>query len=201
MNSPSASTKSTATSGEHVVDIARFLPAPKTRSCVVCRSRKVRCDKLNPCSNCRKANVTCIFPASNRPPKWARRLERISKEAGLDEQPVTSQDGNVQQVMQRLQSLEGLVKDLSGQLEQANSASPSALDGSSGVGSPDSSSHGHDQSQRTAAATSVSDIQEHTGRLIIQDRNRSRYLSSAFWSRVNDEVGAFGMMRLSCDFG
>lgn len=35
--------------------------APKVQlSCVMCRQRKVRCDKLSPCKNCERLGATCI---------------------------------------------------------------------------------------------------------------------------------------------
>lgn len=40
------------------------------RSCSRCNQRKVRCDKIYPCSACVKAEVQCSFPG----PKRARRI-------------------------------------------------------------------------------------------------------------------------------
>ncbi|KAH6976630.1 hypothetical protein EDB80DRAFT_739926 [Ilyonectria destructans] len=59
----------------------------KLRSCVVCRSRKVRCDKLSPYSNCRRANIPCVVPSNDRPPRWARRLERVANNAAVESSP------------------------------------------------------------------------------------------------------------------
>jgi hypothetical protein len=84
--------------------------------------------------------------------------------------------------MQRLQNLESLVKDLSGQLEVANAAAGSVAGGSSGVSSPKSSNHGRDTDHPRDS------LQKPFGRLVLQDANRSRYVGSGFWSRVDDEV-------------
>jgi hypothetical protein len=84
--------------------------------------------------------------------------------------------------MERLHNLESLVKDLSGQLEQANAAASSVAGGSSEVNSPKSSSQDRDIDHQSDA------IQKPFGRLVLQDANRSRYVSSGFWSRVTDEV-------------
>lgn len=145
-------------------------PKPKLRSCVICRSRKVRCDKLSPCSNCRRANIACIYPSADRPPRWARRLER----------PVTGD------VMDRLHHLERLVKDLTGQLEQAHAAakSPAASSNSPGSSNNDHEFAYHDNSQLRHTAG----IQKQFGRLVVQDSSKSRYVESGFWSWVNDEV-------------
>lgn len=79
----------------------------KPRSCVVCRRRKVRCDKTSPCSNCRRANIPCLVPSStaDRPPRWARRLELADND---DDKPA----------IERLAALEALVRDLKAQLAQ-----------------------------------------------------------------------------------
>ncbi|KAK3941018.1 fungal-specific transcription factor domain-containing protein [Diplogelasinospora grovesii] len=120
-NSPSASTGNTAGG----------IPYPvKPRSCVTCRARKVRCDKISPCSNCQRAGIACIFPATDRPPRWARRLTRPYPPAvGGDATPRRSRGqravdaqqpvpvGQVQ-VMDRLHKLENLVKELSSQIER-----------------------------------------------------------------------------------
>ncbi|KAI5863939.1 fungal-specific transcription factor domain-containing protein [Durotheca rogersii] len=167
----------------------------KLRSCVVCRSRKVRCDKQSPCSNCRRANIACVFPANDRPPKWARRLERVAHAAPAAQAPQPADPG-VEQVMQRLQNLEGLVKELSGQLEQANAAARSSPDRSTqGNNSPGSSTHERDADNQASPSsrTGATGLQKHFGRMVLQDGSRSRYISSGFWSRVSDELDGLKM--------
>ena len=162
----------------------------KLRSCVVCRTRKVRCDKLSPCSNCRRANIACVSPSTDRPPRWARRLERVANNAASNTEALQAPDPATAKVIERLRNLEGLVNDLSDQLKQANAASSSAAGGSSGVNSPESSSHDRDTDHQSDALSdkSASNVQKDFGRLVHQDANRSRYVSSGFWSRVKDEV-------------
>ncbi|KAJ9482739.1 hypothetical protein VN97_g10679 [Penicillium thymicola] len=155
----------------------------KLRSCVVCRSRKVRCDKRAPCSNCRRANIACVRPPTDRPPRWARHLDRLDSavsnlQASQEPEPLA------EDVMERLHNLESLVQGLRVQLEQAKSAANSA-GGSSGVGSPESSAHGR---QSNPSSINTTHVQNKFGRLVLHDSNRSRYVSSGFWSRVNDEL-------------
>jgi hypothetical protein len=38
-------------------------PLIQKNSCVICAQRKVRCDKLNPCSNCSKSQSECVYRA------------------------------------------------------------------------------------------------------------------------------------------
>jgi hypothetical protein len=92
--------------------------------------------------------------------------------------------------MDRLRSLENLVKELRGELEQAY-AGPSSVGGSSfGVNSSGSSTQGRDaeQPRDSSTATNSSSVQKQFGRMVLLDASRSRYVSSGFWSRVNDEV-------------
>lgn len=93
--------------------------------------------------------------------------------------------------MERLRNLESLVKELSGQLEQANAAAHSTGGDSSGLISPESSTHDRDAGHQmdTSSTANAAGVQRQFGRLVLQDANRSRYVSSGFWSRVNDEVG------------
>lgn len=166
-----------------------FVQGPKLQSCVICRRRKVRCDKQNPCSNCRKANIACTFPSIDRPPRWARRLERLTNNAAAANAPAPQgTDPGVSKVMDRLQSLESLVKDLKGQLQQAHAAA-TPNSGSSGLGSPGRSPHDRvrDAQRQPSMASDTSDEQKHFGRLV-EAGSRSRYVSSGFWSKVNDEV-------------
>ena len=165
--------------------------APKLRSCLVCRSRKVRCDRQSPCSKCRQANIACVFPSTDRPPKWARRLERLTNNVAASNAPAPQDDDpGLARAMDRLQKLERLVKELSGQLAQAHAAASSGGGGSSGANSPRSSTQDREaEHQRdTSSATNSSNVQKQFGRLVHQDASRSRYVSSGFWSLVNDEV-------------
>lgn len=169
-------------------------PARKVQSCVTCRSRKVRCDKQSPCSNCRRANIACVFASTDRPPRWARRLERLNNNTAastaLAPQGV---DSGVGKVMDRLRNLESLVRELSGQLEQAHAAASSAGGGSSGPDSPASSTitqeRDAEHQRGTSAATDSNGVEKQFGRLVLQNAGGSRYVSSGFWSCINDEVG------------
>lgn len=190
---------------------------PKLRSCVVCRSRKVRCDKQSPCSNCRRAGIACVVPSNDRPPRWARRLERVANSAAAtataladgqslpilrQQQQASRQMPNAAaagQVMDRLQSLEGLVKELSGQLEQANAAvaaAQSSTGGSSAGNSPGVSAPERDTDHAMSSSTGAKDtgLQKHFGRMVLQDSSRSHYIGTAFWSRISDEVRTPGVL-------
>ncbi|KAI1366238.1 fungal-specific transcription factor domain-containing protein [Xylaria arbuscula] len=95
------------------------------RSCVTCRRRKVRCDKHMPCGNCRKAQIQCVFPAPGRAPRRPRAKDPNAPPKQTSEREM--------ELMKRLRKLEGIVEDLSGQIEfetykhgASNSESPEA---------------------------------------------------------------------------
>lgn len=94
-------------------------------------------------------------------------------------------DPNAESVMERLRSLEGLVKDLSGKLEKANAAVAAA-----GVSPGSSSASAFERDSTSPGSSTVSDVQRQMGRLVV-GQGESRYVSSDFWTRINDEVSCF----------
>jgi Fungal Zn(2)-Cys(6) binuclear cluster domain len=183
-----------ATAESPRADVASSSPSEKSatlaklRSCVVCRTRRVRCDRGSPCSNCRRGNIACVYPSAVRPPRWARRLERVANDAVSKAPASQDPDPAAAQVLKRLQHLESLVKELSGQLEQASAAASRAAAGASGVESDSFHARGSQQESETLPGIEFGSIHNQFGRLMQQDVNQSRYVSSGFWSRVNDEV-------------
>ncbi|KAJ4146448.1 hypothetical protein NW754_001914 [Fusarium falciforme] len=84
-------------------------PALNPRSCVTCRRRKVRCDKQMPCSNCRRAQIPCVFPAPGRAPRQPRPRDPNAPPKNSSQREI--------ELMKRLRKLEGIVEELSGQIE------------------------------------------------------------------------------------
>ena len=159
----------------------------KARSCVVCRTRKVRCDKRSPCSNCRRANIDCVFPSADRPPRWARRLERLSANAtAITNIAATPPDADmgVDKVLDRLRNIERVVSELSGQLQQARAAATSPLN----TPATSNPNRNVEQPRDPSPATHSGNVHKDFGRLVSQDASRRRYVSSGFWSRIDDEV-------------
>jgi hypothetical protein len=50
------------------------MPATNQYSCVACARRKVKCDKLSPCSNCSRAQAACAYRAPAPSQRHRRRL-------------------------------------------------------------------------------------------------------------------------------
>lgn len=145
--------------------------APKAFSCRRCFERKVRCDKLNPCSNCAKSNVECIF----RVPPPPRRRRRRSPDAAL---------------LTRLKRYEEVLKrngiDVEDDQSPAVSSTTSAL-------SPSNASQ-HSNARSTARSY---DLNKHpaflqyqdsqAGQLLV-DRGKSRFIENTLWVRASSEV-------------
>ena len=150
--------------------------ATKLRSCATCRSRRVRCDKKSPCSNCRRAGIACVVPSADGPPRWARNLE---KRPGVASQPVAP---NIARIKERLRNLEGLVKQFSNEIEEANTATESLTNESStAVSSIDPSASG----SGFAAAGNPETVPSQNGRFC--DLN-THYVTSGFWNKMDEEL-------------
>ncbi|KAK8035440.1 Bikaverin cluster transcription factor bik5 [Apiospora rasikravindrae] len=190
--------------------------AMNPRSCVTCRRRKVRCDKHMPCGNCRKAHISCIFPAPGRAPRRPRPKDPNAPPKQTSEREV--------ELMKRLRKLEGIVEELSGQIEvdtrQPMSSGNSPEDSSHPLGderrlestetSPSTAPSGRTtrpsdpgRSIATAGITArqaalnspmqspgSSHVHRDFGRLVLNDDGKRRYVSNAFWSRMSDELSA-----------
>ena len=77
-------------------------------SCVLCRRRKVRCNRREPCANCTRNNVECHYPVTGRIPR-RRGLPLNMKSSAGDKQS---------ELINRLRRLESIVTELSAQVEE-----------------------------------------------------------------------------------
>lgn len=65
---PQNTTDSPASNSEHVKKSHRA-PPKALLSCEMCRHRKIKCDKAQPCSNCRRAGINCVSLNRQRLPR------------------------------------------------------------------------------------------------------------------------------------
>lgn len=170
------------------------------RSCVTCRRRKVKCDKQFPCSNCSKAGQQCVFPAPGRAPRRPRAGGKVVSEREAE-------------LLKRLRRLEGVVEELSGQVEiEAIKHSPSSDNSSphkdgdtpgdaSGKGTVRVVGMDEGSGNRRAwitrafrvgdgppkTAFTALEPNRGAGRLVLEE-GKSRYVASPFWASINDEV-------------
>jgi hypothetical protein len=123
------------------------------------------------------------------------------------------------ELLKRLRKLEGIVEELTGQIDgerQQSAEPPSADDVRSerserteradkgeriATGSVSSPSGGKESPLATTISsgprsmsgddlvTKQKEVYKQFGRLVVTSKGKDRYISSAFWSKVNDEVG------------
>ena len=152
------------------------------RSCITCRRRKVKCDKLPRCTNCQKANIECVYPAPGRAPRKPRKAPDS-------------------ELMERLRKLEGVVTMLGSQATE-DDKSPTK-DGAE----PEKTAEQLSQDEKIAKACKElkelkrqkweqdkdkkpppqTGLEKRFGRLVV-DEGRSRYINPSFWASLSDEV-------------
>lgn len=164
------------------------------RSCVTCRRRKVRCDKLHPCNNCNRAHIECIFPAPGRAPRKPRKVG----------------EGRDKELLERLRRLEGVVKGMGVDVpakegESANKENGDqerARTGSTGQVYEASQNGGNSVAPTVTKDQADQDFQNKTqwveeqqkgrfenkfGRLVVNE-GKSRYINNSFWASLSNEV-------------
>lgn len=134
------------------------------RSCVTCRRRKVRCDKKNPCNNCTKAGIECVFPGPGRAPRKPRKPQDT-------------------ELLARLRRLEGVVQSLGAQVDEDGGISPTDRK-KSAPSVPEPAPRGYTD---TDPKKITKPPNKEFGRLVIEE-GRSRYVSNSFWASLGDEV-------------
>lgn len=175
------------------------------RSCVTCRKRKVKCDKIHPCTNCKRAKIECIYPAPGRAPRKVRKVG----------------EGRDKELLERLRRLEGVVKNLGVDVpdgqepKDANKEEDSKAkvadtgrravsgDAASSIpkenGAPPqgelkrrwTASHtdeaGPEPKSRWADESAKGRLEHRFGRLVVNE-GRSRYINNSFWANLSNEV-------------
>ena len=85
-------------------------------SCNLCRKRKIKCDRVDPCQHCQRSGMKCVFAAPSRLPRGRQGGRRKADS----------------ELLQRIAKLEGLVKNLEG--DSSSPASKTDLSSGSDVG-------------------------------------------------------------------
>ncbi|KAI8686620.1 Zn(2)-C6 fungal-type domain-containing protein [Fusarium sp. Ph1] len=154
-------------------------PLLNPRSCVTCRRRRVRCDKMMPCSNCRRAQSDCMYPAPGRAPRQTR--PNVPSKAVPTEREAD--------LIKRLRKLEGLVQELSGSSAGAYDAeSPKAQEDHISSQS-DIVKETADEVKRETESRNFTNMNKQLGRLILHDGEpTARYVNSGFFAKLNDEL-------------
>lgn len=135
---------------------------PKPLSCVSCRQRKVKCNKVRPCTPCQKSGLSCVFPSRVRVPR--------------NKQGSQTRDTELLRRISRLESLVSKV-DAAKALAESREAAPGSSSASPSMESPAKSGHETPPNHATIYFTALS------------KGHGSKYLSDEFWASLGDEVG------------
>lgn len=148
--------------------VSRWSRNPHKRSCMICRQRKVRCDKVQPCAECKRRGHECIFPM---PPKATGKKIRPSTDP---------------EILRRLNRLESIVKDIGPPPDEALRSD------SSTVSLLPNSQHRSQERRDSPLGDTVnlscesSSPDTRPGRLV-SNEGRCRYVSSQLWPGMGDD--------------
>ncbi|KAK5046405.1 hypothetical protein LTR84_008207 [Exophiala bonariae] len=141
----------------------------KAFSCIRCFERKVKCDKENPCSNCVKSRVECIF---RTPPAPRRRKKRPQEEI----------------LLARLKQCEDLLRSKGIEVDTPEASTqsgvpsgPASYDAT--VPSPDTGMTGQ---RPPTEVIFFPGANAKTGQLIV-DQGKSRFIENNLWTSVSEE--------------
>lgn len=154
--------------GKQQTDAARLNP----RSCVTCRKRKVRCNKVEPkCENCVKASIDCIYPAPGRAPRKPRKPPDA-------------------ELLKRLRRLEGVVQGLGAQVDDENKPfSPSDQHSrNNSIGNVSRTSSIAKERCPLEIQAGLDEVSElPLGKLVVSD-GKSRYVNNSYWASIGNEI-------------
>lgn len=151
------------------------------KACIVCRTRKVRCDRKFPCGTCKRWNIAdCVYPnpirTSPRPKKDDCRGTGNAR------------DGGDKSLLERVRTLELMVVNLGGTVPAENSVGglgthPVVTEGTP----PKALTEDCVTVQQSPKANydEISQVEKGLGKLLVKDA-QSRYLSEGFWVNVDD---------------
>ncbi|KAK7924235.1 hypothetical protein PG985_006289 [Apiospora marii] len=132
------------------------------RSCQICRTRKIKCDRQQPCSNCARAEAACVYPSGRgRAPKRPRKVTESY-------------------VADRLSRLEAVIRELDtrshpkGLVAKGKDIDKPETSAASGV------SQGQSDTDQSA--------DERFSRLMVREQTSYYVNDNALWGNLADEV-------------
>ncbi|KAI8632124.1 hypothetical protein F5Y19DRAFT_423436 [Xylariaceae sp. FL1651] len=154
------------------VTSTRSSPAQPThlRSCVLCRQRKVKCDRRQPCSNCTRAGTTCVHP-----PGAGRAAKRPRQNQAIDAK-----------ILDRLSQLEATIRRLQQETKELEADSHATSKASSHHASS-RPSQARDSGDLTTDASPTTTVNEELGRLVVEE-SQSRYVSNVMWADLTESI-------------
>ena len=140
----------------------------KAHACSLCQRRKVKCDRKEPCRNCAKARVECIF----RAPVPQRRRHRKPAEVTL---------------LARLRRYEELLKGFGVKVETLNGDTEiaSRVEGLV-IGTENAAGQSQENPSHIAAKKNQAQPTVERGEIVVKN-GKTRYLENKLWTHLSDE--------------
>ena len=172
-------------------------PGPRLnpRSCVTCRKRKVRCDKIEPCTNCQKAGIECVFPSPGRAPRRSKKppdaelLARLRRLEGVVQKLGKGVDGEDISPEEKSPDTARNITSSNGDRHSAGNAFEVMGNGKNHNTlwsiEAEKSSTQPDKLERFKQFSAYKSRE--SGRLVVGE-GRSRYVSNSFWAGLTEEV-------------
>lgn len=156
-------------------------------SCLQCKHRKVKCDRVDPCLNCQKAGAECVY---RTPPPPQRKKRKHQPEVFEKESAAGREDADAvllatnstsereQELLRKVRKYESLLKEL-GALKRSTVRTADKKEAKLGL---------TDRSRPPAPNTChTTDLVARGAGKLIADYGRSRYLENKLWTSVTDE--------------
>lgn len=165
-------------------------PRPQLRTCAVCRQRKVKCDRQQPCSSCVRSGCDCVYPIGRgRAPKTSRRVvegQLVDKLARLETiiQHLAAEHGSSLEKLSGLPTPEAstdrnadqptrtVAPDIRPEAKRPHDGQPESFAGSR---------------EDTPSDAAIASLEGHLGRLVMDDK-KSYYVSNPLWATMMHEV-------------
>ncbi|EFR02789.1 fungal specific transcription factor domain-containing protein [Nannizzia gypsea CBS 118893] len=176
--SPSVYSEHADMTAKHTGPSPPFTSGFQLQSCLRCAHRKVRCDRVYPCSRCTKNDMPCEFP----PPKTEKRRRKRPPPATL------STSASNEKLREKLKHYEEIFKGLGNYMEStgvANSSRPRDVADSPGsdVGVAD-----------TCVPKSHAPNKE-VGNILVVNGKRSHYIEGNLWVMMKENLDTGTILR------
>jgi hypothetical protein len=153
------------TVGPVSIEKASRSSAPRVRlTCEACRQRKVRCDKLSPCTSCQRLGLVCVP------------VERARLPRGRTRKPAERVGGSDKELSERVAKLEALLRKVA-----------TERDGDASVTAAEASNLSAEVKKVDPDAADHSEIPSPT--VPHRSRPSTTYMGISFWEDIIQQVG------------
>lgn len=155
-----------------MTDTTTHLQGLKTHACLSCQGRKVKCDRRDPCSTCKKTSSTCIFKPPAPPRRRKRRTTEEILQARLKQYEEIFQEMGVKVAPENVSNIKTMSTKHNGNQNEDEDTPTEAADTTS-RGSKSSTVVGSENRQTSSVANER--YNERSGRFYFNE-GKSRYL-------------------------